>query len=490
MTPSKFQEEIYSYVTNGTGHLMVQAYAGSGKSTTQRECIYKLPRTSQIAVFAFNRLIANEMATKLDMLPNVLVKTLNGFGHGILGKRFGRIELDKFKTGNILQARVFDLDNKQDKSDYYRYRNIISRLVGLYKHLFLMDVDQAKAASADIIKNYSLDLKGGDASQVADWACIAFQIGMEQEHFFDYDDQIFMPLKLGLKIPTFDYVFIDELQDLSPVQIELVIQAGAGGRIIGVGDKHQAIYGFRGADVRAMQTFQSRLDAKELPLSICYRCPTKVIEEAKKIVPGIEAAPDAPEGLVSTIKATDYEAMMVPGDWTICRITAPLVTWCMRLIRKGKKATIKGKDIGESVIGLIEDVNLYKQTNFLDKMSAYHADEIDKLSRRDNNDDLIEALNERVETLKALYDGIDASIKLPSAFDLKQKVNEIFTDDVQGIVFCTAHKSKGLETKRVFIIHPELMPHPRSKLPHQIEQEMNLKYVSITRSMEQLYWVK
>jgi superfamily I DNA/RNA helicase len=69
--------------------------------------------------------------------------------------------------------------------------------------------------------------------------------------------------------------------------------------------------------------------------------------------------------------------------------------------------------------------------------------------------------------------------------DLKNKVKMIFSDKLDGIVLSTVHKSKGLEADRVFIARPDKMPLPTKKA-WQYQQEMNLKYVAITRAKYEL----
>jgi ATP-dependent exoDNAse (exonuclease V) beta subunit len=92
-------------------------------------------------------------------------------------------------------------------------------------------------------------------------------------------------------------------------------------------------------------------------------------------------------------------------------------------------------------------------------------------------------MHDQTDTLRALFyaygsDGIeDAVIKL-------------FQDAEQGIVYSTVHKAKGLERDRVFIICPELLPHPRCSGEWQHKQEQNLKYVAITRAKKELYFVE
>ena len=58
------------------------------------------------------------------------------------------------------------------------------------------------------------------------------------------------------------------------------------------------------------------------------------------------------------------------------------------------------------------------------------------------------------------------------------------------IVLTTAHKSKGLEFGRVFVLRNDLFPHPKSTRQEDLQQEANAKYVTYTRAMDQLHIVK
>jgi superfamily I DNA/RNA helicase len=81
---------------------------------------------------------------------------------------------------------------------------------------------------------------------------------------------------------------LDEAQDLNNCQTELAIAlAGKTGRILGVGDPFQSVFGFAGADHNSYVNFRDRLKATELPLSICYRCPTSHINLVNKVFPKI-----------------------------------------------------------------------------------------------------------------------------------------------------------------------------------------------------------
>jgi superfamily I DNA/RNA helicase len=57
---------------------------------------------------------------------------------------------------------------------------------------------------------------------------------------------------------------------------------GHSSRFVAVGDPHQAIYGFRGANSDALDKIVARFACRTLPLSVSYRCSKAVVAEAQK----------------------------------------------------------------------------------------------------------------------------------------------------------------------------------------------------------------
>ncbi len=102
---------------------------------------------------------------------------------------------------------------------------------------------------------------------------------------FDFDDMLYVPLRLGTSFDRFNVVYIDEAQDTNAVQcalLERMIARAPHGRLIAVGDPDQAIYGFRGASDEAMENMRKQFDMDVLPLSVSYRCSKSVVREAQK----------------------------------------------------------------------------------------------------------------------------------------------------------------------------------------------------------------
>ena len=76
--------------------------------------------------------------------------------------------------------------------------------------------------------------------------------------------------------------------------------------------------------------------------------------------------------------------------------------------------------------------------------------------------------------------------------DIKKVLDEIFTDTppvTAHITMSTIHKSKGLEANRIFILRPDLLPHPMAKGNNEMIQEDNLHYVAVTRAKQELWYV-
>jgi superfamily I DNA/RNA helicase len=287
-----------------------------------------------------------------------------------------------------------------------------------------------------------------------------------------------------MKVPTYKWVFVDESQDLNPVQIELIYRTVAdNGRLVAVGDENQAIYAFRGADTAAMCELKEKFKCKRLPLSICYRCGKSIVKEAKKIVPAIEYNESQIDGEIKTVKNEVFHTECGEKDFVLCRTTAPLVQACLNFIREGRRAIVRGRDIGEGLINLIS-LN-YKGNDLkeaLIELDNYASVSINRWQKQ-NKTDLIINLQDRIDTIKVVASTCDTIEEVIS------KIRSIFDNNQKGITLCTVHRAKGLEAKNIWILKPELLPHPRAEKDWQLRQENNLKYVAITRAMEKLTWV-
>jgi len=84
--------------------------------------------------------------------------------------------------------------------------------------------------------------------------------------------------------------------------------------------------------------------------------------------------------------------------------------------------------------------------------------------------------------LKANLSGLDVAENERDLMEYRRKVEE-----QNPVILTTAHKSKGLEFSRVYILRDDQFPHPKAQRPEDLAQEANAKYVAYTRAMDELH---
>ena len=183
----------------------------------------------------------------------------------------------------------------------------------------------------------------------------------------DYQDMIELCVRnKEIKMPQYDFVFVDECQDCSALDqlfIERLIKRPRG-RLIAVGDRRQAIYGFRGADVNSFDYFEKRENTIKLPLSISYRCGKNIVSNAKKVYEEIEEWSDSEEGIVRKGKLDEVQ----DGDMVLSRNLRPLITAFFMLLEQGKKGTILGKELEKGLLKVLSGVD---NENTINELQIY-----------------------------------------------------------------------------------------------------------------------
>lgn len=142
---------------------------------------------------------------------------------------------------------------------------------------------------------------------------------LNERSVVDYDDQIYHPVVCQYKLDRhYDYIFVDEGQDLTPAQHKLlVLLANTSTRICVVGDPAQAIYQFRGADEDSMSRLQDTLSAREIQLNTSFRCSVAITRLVQLLVPNFCCCPQTAQHGTCTIrscKMADVCAILQPHD--------------------------------------------------------------------------------------------------------------------------------------------------------------------------------
>jgi len=505
---SNYQNDIFDFLKNGNGNGVVNAVAGSGKTTTLvRGASFDAIRHSNSRFVAFTRTIANELQARLG--KNMEASTCHSLAYGMTrGYLRKKLQVEQYKYYDILK----DMHPEMKKEA----RSVAIKVIN-YLQLTYSEVTAANIE--DISLRYGIDISsfrdlyceededeerpGEDASDdetnprkpkpnIVKTIKEAMNEGHRQAKkcgVVTFNDMLYYAVRWGEPYYTYDFLFVDECQDLSRVQNKLLKMCAGNGRVVGVGDPNQAIFGFAGAGDDSFYEFAESFDADEYPLSICYRCPTSHIKLAQEIVPQIESAPGAIEGQVDHIKKKMLPSVLMDGDLILCRATAPLVKLCLELVVQDCGVTILGKKIGQQLSSIARQSAKKKGFSFFEFplfLRRFCRMKMDRLIQ-DGRDSLAETVADQQQAILYFYNELNTD-------NLKQfckAMESLFSDQPSPIRLATVHKAKGLEADNVYILCPEKMPLMwKNQQAWEYQQEMNIKYVALTRAKKELWFVE
>lgn len=478
--PSVQQETVIRMALESDSHIAVRARAGTGKSTTAEMIYQALMATNpnlSITYVAFNTHNADEFRAR----GIAGAMTLHSFGLKILQSAVPGVSIDK--AGDKVQGMIEELTPRRNKLPESQTRRGISRLVSLCKFNLL---NGTKDEILALIAHHDIDLPAESLPIAYRMVPKILNLCKERTTVADFDDMIWLPCVLKLPTPRMDVMLVDEAQDLNLCQMTLVV--GTGARIIAFGDDRQAIYGFTGAEVDGFTTFARLLGAtpngvETAPLTVTRRCAQAVVREAQLLVPDYEAHPDNVEGLVDHINVSRMMEVVKAGDIILCRTTAPLVSMAYKLIEAGTPANIRNRDIGEGLKALVRKLRATSIPELAQRLEEYNSREVNRLSQLPNSEMAMERHSDKMECIRVFLRRSD------NLTALNARIDEMFGNKVGAVLLSTVHSIKGLEANNVFILKPGLLPHPRAKQSWQHAQEMNAKYVAITRAKKELHYV-
>lgn len=497
---SDYQLDIFDAVEHGDDNIAINAVAGSGKTTTIVAACKRLNASERDVIFlAFNKLIVEELKGKLKNYA--YVSTLHSFGFSILKRLYNQpkygmyIKVDDWKYQKYVKDNAFSLSNiitpDTDAAKVFGFACNVDKLYTLARINLIEYNENDLSQLRNLCDEHNLLTLFDEVEVCNELLKTAYR--MPRDLTIDFTDMIVLPLFHKDMIPTYKYVFIDECQDLSRAQRELMLCAAKNGRFIAVGDRNQAINGFAGADCSSFDKIADQPNTIELPLSVNYRCGTNMVRLAQEIVPHIQAHKGAIKGEVFHVKQLSRD-LFKENDMVLCRTSAPLVGLCMKLIESGITAVVKGKDIAQDLKNLIANAN----TRDIKALLAYLEEEKQKciniIKEQRKCDDAMAKNATKYLNLEDRCKCIEniCMYSIKDTTQLKTYINKIFSDEniENAVMLSTAHKSKGLEANRVMILLPNKLP---LKYPHQQRwqevQEMNLKYVAVTRARKELIFV-
>jgi DNA helicase II / ATP-dependent DNA helicase PcrA len=487
------QNAYFQWITTSVGSAVLEAVAGAGKTTTLIQGLSLMSGT--IFFGAFNKKIADEISAKAGNRDGLTVSTMHAAGFRAFRNAVKFVKVDGNKCRDIFRDVTF--------------RNIE---YGLLEYPVLQLVSYAKQSGLGLKQAGLSDIKNDrfwrhlinhfnvevydercdcdNSDAIIRLAITVLEKSIEQNSkIVDFDDMIYAPLYHGVRFQKYDWVLIDEAQDTN-ITRRLLASAmlAKNGRLVAVGDRHQAIYGFTGADSDALDLIAKEHNAVLLPLTVTYRCPKAVVEYAHKWVSHIEAHPNAAEGEVihvnSEANVLDYVGV---GDAIVCRFNAPLISYVYHFLAKGIPAKIEGKDIATGIKSLARRWKVKSFDAYFTRLDSYLERETAILEKKDQLH-RVSAIEDKVNCLRVLVSrvmSIDPKCKdIPSA--VCKEIDTLFGDDLTGpvLTLSTIHKCKGREWENVLFLDAGSSPY--ATLPWQQEQESNLYYVAVTRAIKRL----
>ncbi|HEX3131825.1 MAG TPA: UvrD-helicase domain-containing protein [Thermoanaerobaculia bacterium] len=503
------------------GALLVVAGPGTGKTRTLTYRIAHLVSERGVApeqclAVTFSRRAAAELQERLSALipqaaGRMLVSTFHGLGLTLLQEHAGDAGL----------SPDFRIATPAERAD------VVHRLFGV-------SLNKADRVLAEI-GEYRRFRTGADPERARERAA-SYEQELLRRNLLDFDDLLLRPLFL-LRSRTdlvercrerFRWIFIDEYQDIDPLQYELVrMLCPPGGNLCAIGDPDQSIYRFRGADVGFFLRFQEDWpQAAVVHLTRNYRSTQTVVEAACQAI--------RPSSLVPDRRLTAVREESGPGERIVVasaateKAEAELVVQTLERLLGGTSsfAFDSGRvGYGDTPSLSFGDVAiLYRteaQTPPLVEALARAGIPFQKRSHRPLVDQpgvsrLIQTLRKQspAGSVEALLDRVASDEERPAAEllrplavrardDLERFLAEValgaevdtWDPRAEGVSLLTLHASKGLEFPVVFLVGCEdgLLPliwpgsTPESTPAEDLAEERRLFFVGITRARSKLF---
>ena len=273
------------------GNALVLSTAGSGKTTViiarVGRLLFEYKCQKKILTITFSKMAANDMKERFESCfgrnyeAKTEFSTIHAFSYKIVRNFYRRKGINFGLLTNNYQVLTDILRSHYSKS-YFSYVSDeevenLSSAIGFVNNMMIIPEEY---------EDYGIDIKGFDKLYND------YKMYKSQNRLIDFDDMLSYSYKILSSSPsfkeqlrnTYEYVQIDEMQDTSKIQHEL-IKLITNDNLFMVGDDDQAIYSFRGSDPDYMLEFkQNYKDGKIFYLDNNYRSDKYIVEGARNFI--------------------------------------------------------------------------------------------------------------------------------------------------------------------------------------------------------------
>lgn len=286
------QREI---VDHNKGPILVKAGPGSGKTRVLTERVRRLISQDEdlfkVLCLTFTNKAANEMSERLDDIKNLNERAYIGTIHKFC---FDQLQSKGNRVGIVGSINLFEKHQDRLQVLYQAILKNGSSILGIKFH---DDKQREKFLNGFLEKIHDLKnsftppeyVKDPLERSIYEW----YNSELRNSNAIDYDDILFLTYKLFCENPKivdlirreYEYIFIDEAQDLNQAQYSLIklLFDQNHNNIMMVGDPNQAIFTWNGADSKFMSQFEKEYCPVVKILNENYRCAQTVVKLGEKL---------------------------------------------------------------------------------------------------------------------------------------------------------------------------------------------------------------
>ena len=381
-------------------------------------------------------------------------------------------ELQNFKTLHALCFRAL-CTNRGDMITKKHYKHLSEAtgisFTGYYTEDFSSSNDVYLHVAAMEKHNPKLAASMATTLNARRFAYIKFQYNemKKQLGILDFDDLLVNYLVEGKPLNV-KVAFIDEAQDLTPLQWEVAIKMFKNvDRLYIAGDDDQAVYEWSGADVTRFLNFSSN----SIVLNKSYRLPKKILQLSKRITKDIikrkqkEFIDKGENGEINTYSSF-RKVPLLGGELVLARTNYILRHLSFSAIEDGILFNFKGKSSVDGTI--VKAIKAYVKFS--------------------NNEVGIQDIQRYAYHFDKIHPQIpwQRTIKLPT-YSVAYYEKLLYSDALskEPVCFETFHSSKGSENDHV-ILTPDITKKVLDNFNSNMDSELRCLYVGVTRSKQKL----